>query len=386
MDVQLRTVEQSIVLDPEDLEQLRRYVNLLERTGFTHKGKSLSEWVKINEPGQAREELVNIGRPAIPYLIDKLQSDCPGERAAAAETLGQMDESIGIAVPWLRRGLSDAAFFVREACLGALFQSGEHSTATVKTIAGLLADPCESTRSRALWVLCQLREKASPALNTLMKFYCYSADSSARKKVLWLLSDFKEHAAPAVDQLRLIATTAPEEQRLLAIMVLGAVGASARRAVGALLTLLEDSYGRQHSFILRALSKIKGRQAALGLCRQLRRPESYKPQRIPRALEQIGHPAALPTLRRAFKSEDRTVRGAALKAIVALAPRDPKTLKIIDRALDDDYWKVQRIAIDGLQRFPKAMVSSLPKLRQLSTAGTATVRAAASQVIATSLS
>lgn len=122
--------------------------------------------------GKANLELIRIGEPAVPPLIEMLKSDDVRFRTLAATALWGMGEKGRAAVPALASLLGDKEASVRVAAAMALENMGPDAAAAVPALIPALRDRDGKVRqwaAKALGKIGPAAEKAVPALTRAAK-------------------------------------------------------------------------------------------------------------------------------------------------------------------------------------------------------------------------
>ena len=117
--------------------------------------------------GRANLELIRVGAPAVPPLVEMLQSDDVRKRTLAAITLWGMGEKGRAAVPALANLLSDGEASVRVAAAMALENMGPEAAPAVPELIRALKDRDGKVRqwaAKALGKIGPAADKAVPAL------------------------------------------------------------------------------------------------------------------------------------------------------------------------------------------------------------------------------
>jgi HEAT repeat protein len=117
--------------------------------------------------GAASLELIRLGEPAVPALVELLRDPDPAHRALAARTFWGMGAKGGAAAPALAEALGDAETPVRVGAAMALDNMGPAAAPAVAALAKALRDPILEVRqwaARALGSIGPAAESAVPAL------------------------------------------------------------------------------------------------------------------------------------------------------------------------------------------------------------------------------
>jgi len=170
-----KVVEQWYIweLESEDKAVRKRAANNL---GEMKSVRALPQLMKLfrNEASTVSHALVQIGRPAVPFLIRELD-DQDGDRTSAAGTLSSIGPEAREAVPALIgtvRRQDDWQWAARDNSVLALAKIAPESEAVVEALMDALNDPNENVRySAAAWLgnLGAVARKAVPALKETLK-------------------------------------------------------------------------------------------------------------------------------------------------------------------------------------------------------------------------
>jgi HEAT repeat protein len=119
--------------------------------------------------GEARLQLLALGEPAVPALVELLASASPQERLLAATTLWGMGPRAGGASPALGAALSDPDAQVRVTSAMALENMGPAAREAVPALVRALRDRERPVRQAAVKALGAIGPAASAALPTLTR-------------------------------------------------------------------------------------------------------------------------------------------------------------------------------------------------------------------------
>jgi len=364
------------------IERLRRYIHL-------------PRWIA---PEQAAAvdivTSINYGRPAVPFLVEALESPDPEARWMAAARLGELgpaaqeavpalvcalddpDNTVRMyvigalyrigpsaksAVPALIRGLAADREIDRSGCAGALGMIGPDARAAVPLIAEMLEEEKDpNTRTCAAKALGRIGPAARDAVSALERVL---ADNEVRSYVriaaaraLWRITGDAEKAVPV-----LVSVLEGDKGNWVAALALAEIGPAAAAAVPA----VEKVAGQEDSFTvgvaLEALWKITG-EAERVVPRLRRRFGESKafPDRLARVLGEIGPPAAaaLPELRKLLNRKHPTNHVAAAKAIFRITG----DLKDLIQMLGDSKSSLRRGAAKALGRIGPEAAAAIPAL------------------------
>ena len=122
--------------------------------------------------GAASLDIIRLGAPAVPALVELLRDPDPARRALAARTFWGMGAKAGAAAPALAEALGDAEVKVRVGAAMALDNMGPPAAPAVSALAAALRDRDPEVRqwaARALGSIGPAAEPAVPALQRVAK-------------------------------------------------------------------------------------------------------------------------------------------------------------------------------------------------------------------------
>jgi HEAT repeat protein len=122
--------------------------------------------------GAASLEIIRLGAPAVPALVELLRDPDPALRALAARTFWGMGAKAGAAAPALAEALGDPEVKVRVGAAMALDNMGPPAAPAVAALVGTLRDRDPEVRqwsARALGSIGPAAESAVPALQKVAK-------------------------------------------------------------------------------------------------------------------------------------------------------------------------------------------------------------------------
>jgi len=137
-------------------------------TALVEKLKSPDQGVS----GAAALELIGVGEPAVPALVELLRDPDPSHRANAARTFWAMGARAGSAAPALGEALADSDSAVRVGAAMALANMGPPAAPAIPALVKGLRDPNGEVRqwaARALGGIGSAAESAVPALERAAK-------------------------------------------------------------------------------------------------------------------------------------------------------------------------------------------------------------------------
>jgi HEAT repeat protein len=122
--------------------------------------------------GAASLDLIRLGAPAVPALVELLRHPDPQYRALAARTFWGMGPKAGAAASALAEALSDSETAVRVSAVMALENMGPAAAPAVDALVKALRDPSAEVRpwaAKALGSVGPAAESAVPALTKAAK-------------------------------------------------------------------------------------------------------------------------------------------------------------------------------------------------------------------------
>jgi HEAT repeat protein len=136
--------------------------------------------------GSASLELIRLGEPAVPALMELLRDPDPAHRALAARTFWGMGAKAGAAAGALGEALADPEAPVRVGAAMALDNMGPPAAPAVEALARALRDPSLEVRQWAARALGSIGPAAAPAVDALERAARHegvraSAEESIRK-------------------------------------------------------------------------------------------------------------------------------------------------------------------------------------------------------------
>jgi HEAT repeat protein len=284
--------------------------------------------------GAAANALVQIGKPAVPALIETLTSPSNRVCIAACTALGEIGDPD--AVPELIQCLEDADWSVRSAACTALAQIGDAAAIPALRVH---AEIMEEAR-HALYKLGGTSMSLQEAVRTLSEqnqwgVLCRALTSNLVRAAIVQLGSI---AVPAlIDALH----NDDPKIRQAACTALGHIGDTA--AVPSLIQSLEDEDRYVRSAACNALGQIGDPSAVPALIACLDQREIS--EAAANALVQIGKPA-VPALIEALTSPSNPVRSAACTVLGKI--RDTAAVPVLVQCLKDTYSDVRCAACRAL--------------------------------------
>jgi HEAT repeat protein len=320
--------------------------------------------------------LVNIGGPAVPKLVELLDSETESVLRSAAIVLGEISSPDAIpglvkalrwgfdlgrlvseslakigtpAIPSLEQALHDESKYVRQGAAEALGRMA--SPAFVPSLEKALGDVDSGVRESAAQALGRIASPASRA----------SLEKALEDKV----SSVCESAAEALGKIASPASIPSLEKALgsrnarLCMRAAEALGriASPASVPSLARALVHEYYGVRQS-AAEALGRI-GMPAMPVLVEALRAKDPYDRQRAARALGNVASPDSIPTLERALDDTDVGVRQMAAEALGKIA--SPVSVPVLIKAFGNTNIMVRFLASEALGKIGAPAIPGLVK-------------------------
>lgn len=268
-----------------------------------------ARWAQTSPAAEAAEALSEIGRAAVPGLLEALRHEDWTSRMFAAKALGEFDR------------FADPAEVI-----GAL--------------ASRLNDPHPEVRDRAAWALGEIEDPraTAPLLDALR-----TGDARLRTRAIRALGEIEDPTA--VDGLVAALGNSDAKVREQAVWALGEIESD--RAVPGLLPLLNDDDAAIRRKVAWALGEIESELAVDALVMALADPDTDVRLQVASALGEMEDPTALDGLVRALKDDDWRVRRAAAAALGEI--EDPRALAPLRAAAQDERPEVRRAVAHALR-------------------------------------
>ena len=320
----------------------------LEKLGLWDRARPRQEALII-------KDILGLGRPAVPVLIEGLASSTSWGRLGAAQALVRLNRLCGPlteAVPALARALGDVSRDVRVVAANALGEIGPAAEAAAPALIRTLGNRSERMRQSADLALRRIGLVAVPHLAKALS----DEDEDIRYGACQVLSGCYEDADPVELKFRRAfqRRTAPEWARAVllpgpadeqsAAELVEALGA----AVPALRRALKDESARVRVAAANILTKagMRAKQSVPELAHALRDPDPSVRLAAAKALAGLGPAArpAVPELTMALKDEDWRVRAAAAAVFKETGVTTAEALRILLDMLKDENGKAQSSA------------------------------------------
>lgn len=259
----------------------------------------------------SRAALINVGRPAVPHLIRRIEtSRMERIHQGAAGVLENLGTEAHAAVPALVGASEDSVPETRIAAAKALAAIDPDGEAVVSALIKLLVDRESSVRAAAATALGECDSTTS--LRQVLSIALTDASSTVRLAVAKSLMRHNDGAESVVPALLELLASADTEAALSAIRLLGEMGADAEDAIPALVEAMGLRSGVSAGFGGYSIS-----------------------QSVPWTLAKIG-PSAVPSLIDALEHQDPQIRGHAAEALGKLGPAAKAAVPALLERLTDD--------------------------------------------------
>ncbi|QDV17077.1 putative lyase [Gimesia panareensis] len=293
---------------------------------------------KVDDPSlvwRAAHALGNIrSQPdkVVPALTGLLTNESPIVRAHAAISLGDFGPEARSAVPALTKLLADPELNVKLDAATALGAIGPAAAPAVPELASAMqAGPVALTLTSAS-ALAGIGDASVPALNKMLK-----DDSPLKLLAVHVLGEIGAASKDSVPELLKLLGSPDPEVKNTAITSLGEIGPAAKAAEPALLEILKTSEGKTRNAAVFALSK-------------------------------IGSEKAIPLIKKyaAAPGDDERLQLVCAWALVRNNPHDPETVKAalpgLTKALSDERPLVRREAANAISLMGPQAKSAIPAL------------------------
>ncbi|MFW5766349.1 MAG: sister chromatid cohesion protein PDS5 [Coleofasciculus sp.] len=281
----------------------------------------------------AVDALGKIGKAAIPDLLEGLKSDKEQVRWSAANGLGNIGSQAQDAIPDLIEALQDKEARVRSSAADALGSIGHDAQDAIPDLIETLQDTDARVRSSAASALGNIGHDAKDAVPKLIKAL-QDQEAQVRSSAADGLGGIGADAKDAVPDLRAALQDSDKDVRRNAAWALGRIGSHAKEVVPDLIQALQDSD------------------------KDIRRSAAY-------ALEMIGHDAkeAVPDLIVALKEDkEAQVRSWAADALGAIGAKEAvPQLRVALK--EDKEVQVRRSAAWALLKIGVEAKEAVPDLR-----------------------
>lgn len=293
---------------------------------------------KIDDPNlvwRAAHALGNIrSQPdkVVPALTAVLTNKSEIVRANAAISLGDFGPEAKSAVPALTKLLSDPELNVKLDAATALGAIGPDAASAVPELASAMqAGPVSLTLTSAS-ALAAIGDASVPALNKMLQ-----DDSPLKLLAVHVLGEIGAGAGASIPELIKLLDSTDPEVKMSAITSLGEMGPAAKKAEPQLLEILKSAKDRTRNAAVFALSK-------------------------------MGSKAAIPEIKKlaAESSDDERLQLVCAWALVRNNPHDPETIKTalpgLTKALTDERPLVRREAANAISLMGPEAKSAIPAL------------------------
>lgn len=206
----------------------------------------------------AVQGLDKIGEPAVPRLIEALDSKDENLRGQAAYALGWMQTKAAEAVPALAEALGDRSSFVRFRAATALALMADEADAAVPALREALGDEDARVRLQAAVALGEI----GPPTEVVVADFGPLLDDRDRHVRMIAVDVLGRHGPEAVPSLTKGLRRGDETLCRLTIVTLTRMGPDAKAAAPALEQILNDRRMELRDMAARALASIRSEPAA----------------------------------------------------------------------------------------------------------------------------
>ncbi|QDT42021.1 putative phycocyanin operon protein Z [Gimesia alba] len=326
-------------------------------------------------------------KEVVPALTALLSNASPEVRANAAIALGEFGAAAKSAVPELTKLLSDSELSVKLDAAASLGDIGPDAASAVPQLASAMqAGPVALTLTSAS-ALSSIGEASVPALNEML-----AKDSPLKLLAVHVLGEIGASAKSSIPELVKLINSPDPDVSQTAITSLGEMGPAAIQVEPQLLDILKTSTGKTRNAAVYALSKI-GSKKALPLIKQYA-SASDEDERFrlvcawalvrdnPTDPETVK--AALPGLIKVLSDENPLVRREAANAISLTGPLGEPAVAALTEALKkEENPRVTMELISALAEIgPKAAASAVPLITPYLSSGDRELRMIATYALA----
>jgi len=289
----------------------------------------------------AIDALRKLGSPAIPQLIEALQSENLQVRQGAVDALGKIGQS---AIPDLLEGLKSDKEQVRWGAAKALGIVGSDAKEAVPDLIEALQDKEARVRSSAAYGLGGIGHDAKDAIPDLSKAL-QDSDKDVRRHAAWALGRIGHDVKGAVSDLSKALQDPDKDVRISAAFAFYFIGVEAKEAVPELKAALQDSdkYVRGNAAYALGEIGVEAKEAVPDLKAALKDSEKYVRGGAAYGLGGIGADAkeAVPELKAALKDSEKYVRSNAVEALGKIGADAKETIPDLRAILKDNDEDVQ---------------------------------------------
>jgi HEAT repeat protein/beta-lactamase regulating signal transducer with metallopeptidase domain len=291
--------------------------------------------VELTSSAPARPAPANADTAVVFALIGRLKDEDADVRAAAAESLGKLEDSR--AVPGLIAALSDREAKVRAAAAGSLAKFTD--ARALAPLSALLTDPETDVRKQALDALTEY-ETGVPAANIVRLLA--DPDADLRHSAAHALGHFGDRSAGAA--LAGLVRDPSADVRQAAIESLADLHDVSHTS--AIVAALGDANADVRRQALEALDNLKAPVPDATLLVLLRDGDADVRAKAAEFAGQRSSVAAIPSLRRLMDDENRDVRETAVEALANIG--DEAAVAALRAGLASKDAKVRRASAEAL--------------------------------------
>jgi HEAT repeat protein len=323
----------------------------------------------------AEDLLVRIGKPALPLLKARLQSEDAHDRRVAIELLvriGPLDEALADLV---RRRLPDRDGYVRRIAIEGLATIGAPAKDAITDLESLAKLELNHTRRVSVRValirIAGASEERVQALAAFLEPMIYIDEPMAKGRKTGLDYESARFAASELGRLgitakaaepQLLAALKLPQLRSTAVHALGDIGANSPETITALIDILKKEPHREaRRSAAWALGEIGPlAKAAIPALREAVKGDGQRGWYLAAdALGKIGGAEVVPILIEALTNPDEDIRRASMIGLGNLGVVAQSAVKDLENASQADAREHNRTAaIDALRRIEQAMQKS----------------------------
>ncbi len=313
----------------------------------------------------AIDALRKLGSPAIPQLIEALQSENLQVRQGAVDALGKIGQS---AIPDLLEGLKSDKEQVRWGAAKALGIVGSDAKEAVPDLIEALQDKEARVRSSAAYGLGGIESDAKEAVPDLIEAL-QDKEARVRSSAAYGLGGIGHDAKDAIPDLSKALQDSDKDVRRHAAWALGRIGHDVKGAVSDLSKALQDPDKdvRISAAFAFYFIGVEAKEAVPELKAALQDSDKYVRGNAAYALGEIGVEAkeAVPDLKAALKDSEKYVRGGAAYGLGGIGADAKEAVPELKAALKDSEKYVRSNAVEALGKIGADAKETIPDLRAI---------------------
>ena len=316
----------------------------------------------------AVDALGKIGQSAIPDLLEGLKSDKEQVRWGAAKALGIVGSDAKEAVPDLIEALQDKEARVRSSAADALGGIGRDAKVAVPDLIEALQDKEARVRSSAAYGLGGIESDAKEAVPDLIEAL-QDKEARVRSSAAYGLGGIGHDAKDAIPDLSKALQDSDKDVRRHAAWALGRIGHDVKGAVSDLSKALQDPDKdvRISAAFAFYFIGVEAKEAVPELKAALQDSDKYVRGNAAYALGEIGVEAkeAVPDLKAALKDSEKYVRGGAAYGLGGIGADAKEAVPELKAALKDSEKYVRSNAVEALGKIGADAKETIPDLRAI---------------------